>query len=198
MNLIINRNAEKYITLQRTSLDKQSVASSYYDSIVSDYDSIKSHLPNKCARSLDIGCGIGGIDLMLNRHYNGSTELNLLDFNKIDDKVYYGFKDKTSSYNSLDMTAEFLRNNGVSPDNIKTHDANGDFPGGKFDLIISLISWGFHYPISTYLKQVKAAQGGIIIMDVRKDTGQIESLQNEFKSVETVAEWQKYVRLVIQ
>lgn len=52
----------------------------------------------------------------------------------------------------------------------------------KFDLIISTISWGNHYPIQTYLKQVDRvlSKRGVLILDVRNGTGGIELLETKF------------------
>jgi len=54
------------------------------------------------------------------------------------------------------------------------------------DLIISMKSWGFHYPISTYLELARNSlnKGGRIITDLRKNTGQIEVLAKWFHLVE--------------
>lgn len=42
--------------------------------------------------------------------------------------------------------------------------------GLPLDLVISLVSWGFHFPVSTYLDQVHdlLREGGRLILDLRK------------------------------
>jgi len=44
------------------------------------------------------------------------------------------------------------------------------------DVVISLISWGFHYPVETCLDRVHEMlnPGGRLILDVRKQTGGVE------------------------
>jgi len=54
------------------------------------------------------------------------------------------------------------------------------------DLIISLKSWGFHYPIHTYMNLAKRSlrPGGTIIVDLRKGANQIEEMAQSFHLVE--------------
>ena len=66
---------------------------------------------------------------------------------------------------------------------------NREFPTEQqFDLIISLISWGFHYSIDTYLDETAAslAKGGVMLLDIRKDSDSIDILKTRFGSVEIV------------
>ena len=70
----------------------------------------------------------------------------------------------------------------------------------QFDLIISLISWGFHYPVATYLKSAfdKLKTNGMIIIDVRKDSNGIEELKEEFKEVNIIKEFSKHFRVMVK
>jgi hypothetical protein len=64
----------------------------------------------------------------------------------------------------------------------------------NFDIIISTYSWGFHYPVDTYLDEVasKLAPSGVLILDIRHNTpGEdflraqgwtVEFITNEIKS----------------
>ena len=69
----------------------------------------------------------------------------------------------------------------------------------KFDLVVSLISWGFHYPLSTYLDQVyqKMALGGVLIIDVRKVTmsDPLTELRTKFGDVSIITESNKHMRV---
>ena len=59
----------------------------YYRHVAADLDGLREALPNPPAdrpvRILDIGAGLGGIDVLLDRHYDGRTDLHLLDLSLI-------------------------------------------------------------------------------------------------------------------
>jgi 16S rRNA G1207 methylase RsmC len=114
--------------------------------------------------------------------------------------VSYGIKHVAAHYNSLDVARKLLEVNGVATSNIHTQEVTGApvFPGKKFDIVISLISWGFHYPVSTYLDQVYnlLATGGTLIIDVRKDQGGEDILKNKFDTFKVILEAQKYRRVI--
>lgn len=112
---------------------------------------------------LDIGCGLGIYDLALQDFYKTNISYYLLDktsSRKEEKNVYYGHREKGAFYNNMDYTKDFLLINGISEKNINciiVNDNNNvtneqlqkNLP--KIDLIISIISWGFHYPIKTYI-----------------------------------------------
>lgn len=196
--MIVNKSVERFIRLQRTGYGSADIARCYEKDIQKDYDSIKSHLPENCGNVLDIGCGIGGIDLLLYNHYAKNLKLNLFDFSRTDKEIYYGYKERGSIYNSLENSVQFLTENGVELSNVITHDAAVKFPDGKFDIIISLLSCGFHYPVETYLAEITKAKRGIIILDIRKNSGQIEMLEAAFGVLEIIAEYSKCERVLIK
>jgi len=169
-----------------------------------EYETIKAYLPQAPKAILDIGCGVAGIDVMLNNHYKAiksSPGIYLLDKTELNDKVYYGIQKKAAYYNSLDIAKNILIDNGVEASRINMQEVSEDpkiFPGTKFDLIISLISWGFHYPVETYLDQVFDIlnQGGTLIIDIRKSTGGEELVKNKFGSYKVIYEAQKHRRIL--
>ena len=67
----------------------------------------------------------------------------------------------------------------------------------KFDLVLSLISWGFHYPVETYLARVHEIlrPGGHLIMDVRKKTDGMDQIRARFETVEVLVDSKKYERI---
>lgn len=176
----------------------------FSEDMMREYEIIKNFLPARAENILDVGCGVAGIDIMLNRHYKEfgqSSNFYLLDKTELNNKVYYGIKNVAAHYNSLDVARKLLEVNGVAPSNIHTQEVTGApiFPGKKFDVVISLISWGFHYPVSTYLDQVYnlLTTGGMLIIDVRKDQGGEEILEKKFGSVRVIFEAQKYRRILV-
>ncbi len=197
--MIITDSMHRYIALQRTGYGKNAdIAKCYEGDISRTYESIKAYLPENCSRILDIGCGLGGIDLMVYNHYNGNVELNLLDYSKVDDKIHYGYQNTGSIYNSLELSREFLVMNGVDESKIRIHNAENEFPIGRFDVVLSILSCGFHYPVSTYLDKVKICLGGVAIFDIRKDTDQIEELKANFNEVKVIAEYKKCYRTMFK
>ena len=166
---------------------------------------IKDFLPENPKNILDIGCGVAGIDIMLFKRYsreNKSPNFHLLDRTEINQKVYYGLEKTAAYYNSLVTAKDLLMANGVSESHIHTQEVTGApiFPEKKFGLIISLISWGFHYPVSAYLDQVYnlLIDGGVLIMDVRKDTDGLSFLERKFGYCKVIYEAKKYRRVFIQ
>jgi len=155
--------------------------------MLKDYDMIKDFLPEKINSVLDIGCGIGLIDIALYKHYNNSIKLHLLDkSNRIDENTSIrGFNKNYVFYNSMDATRETLLNNGISNNDIFTYevDINSELLSNqKYDIIISLLSCGWHYSIETYIELLNnnLETNGIIILDIRHNTGQLEYAKEYF------------------
>ena len=168
-----------------------------------EYMSIREHLPERPAAILDIGCGIAGIDVFLQRHYGrpADLEFHLLDKSHVEEKIYYHFRDRAAFYNSLEHAARFLADNGIPADRIFAHEARDDgrIPGDRlFDLVISLISWGFHYPVGVYAEQVaqRLRPGGRLILDIRRNTDGMEVLARHLPRIVPILETPKYTRVV--
>ena len=175
----------------------------YENDMRREYLLIVKYLPKSCSTILDIGCGLAGIDIFFHRHYQDKSPVfYLLDKTYTEGNVYYGFKSKGAFYNSLKMAQTMLINNGLPLQNIHTLEANENNEiniDGKIDLIISLISWGFHYPVSIYLNRVYNIlnNGGSIILDIRKGTDGIEILKNKFTKIEIIMEKSSYQRVLV-
>ena len=174
----------------------------YLEDMRMEYESIRDSLPTICHSILDIGCGMAGIDNFLNRHYQDSeVSFFLLDKTKIEDMVYYSFEEKGAFYNSLEIASLTLAGNGVSPDRITLLEANdrNEIPlNSRMDLVISLLSWGFHYPVQTYLERVHEllVPGGVLILDVRKGTDGLAKVQRTFGKCEILLDEIKYHRVL--
>lgn len=128
----------------------------YPGSIAADYLHILPFLPNRVDRILDIGCGMAGIDVLLKRHYP-DAELWLLDGDG--DEPRNGWNKTLNAFSSRAAANELLALNGVTAD--RWLDVNTKEPLAA-DLIISLASWGYHYPLSTY------DVSGFCIADLRR------------------------------
>jgi SAM-dependent methyltransferase len=167
----------------------------------SEYASIRQALPAMCSSVLDIGCGVAGIDAFIYRHYGHQLiDFYLLDKTAVAKAVYYMFKPTGAFYNSLDVAQELLIRNGVPRDAVHALEANASYTiptDASFNVVLSLLSWGFHYPVATYLKAVQArlATNGVVILDVRKATDGLATLRRHFRQVDVIHETPKYDRV---
>jgi SAM-dependent methyltransferase len=227
-NFAVPDEAVKFILLQRTGLQKfnfrifrklgvpyyphfclwesklrrDSVVPDFTQSIMLDYEEIRAHLPAQASQILDIGCGVAGIDVALNQHYTSQPpRFYLLDRSTVSSKVFYDFHAEAAYYNSLDAARAMLVNNGVAPPNVVCLEATekNEIAGPVgIDLVISLISWGFHYPVSVYLPEVARVLSphGSIILDVRKDSPGLDDLRGRFGQVAIISEKPKFLRVL--
>lgn len=151
---------------------KKRIVDAYTDDVAKEFAMIAPYLPQHAEAVLDIGCGVAAIDVPIHRHY-GHVKIFLLDATQ-KDPIHYGFQPRAAFYNSLDSARDLLLQNGVPKDDIELFVAteNFDLPNTQFDLIFSLIAWGFHFPVETYLDHVydKLKPGGVLIIDVRTGT----------------------------
>ena len=116
-----------------------------------EIEAIKDYLPKNVENIMDIGCGLGIINIYLNQIYNNQPNFFLLDKNRIDKEIKYGFSSEYESYNDLNQTKNLLLKNNIN--SLHTIDVEKDIKiENKIDLVISLKSMGYHYPIDQYLK----------------------------------------------
>jgi SAM-dependent methyltransferase len=155
---------------------------------------ISNYLPADASSVLDIGCGLGLIDLAIYKHYKDNCKLYLLDkTNSIDENTSVrGFNQKYIFYNSLDSTKTTLADNGVLLQDINTFEVSDEaveeLSNRQFDIILSLLSCGWHYPIETYVNLIKKSlkPEGLLILDIRHDTGQLEYAKEHFELLHTI------------
>ena len=197
-NFKINAEIKKYIKLQRPGYGDVDFSQRYYTNVSHDYDIIRMYLPETCGSVLDIGCGVGGIDVMLYNHYEKKPFLNMYDFRTISDKIYYGYQKIAAVYNSLEATADFLKLNGIDRKDFEICDAHDAFIKQDYDVIISLVAMGFHFPVETYLQQIKKCNPKVVILDIRKGTNQIDLLKDNFSEVEAIMDWNKGARYILR
>jgi len=202
----INKKMSELILLQRTGYglkpeNEEAVAAAYYSDMFQAYSDIAKHIPNECNSVLDIGCGIGGIDVLIGQKHP-SCKFAMLDRDGMEDAVFYGFKEHGAKYNYLSDTREFMVDNGICADNISTFNADkGEWPADKtFNVVLSLISWGFHYPISTYLPLVYNAMTpkSVLILDIRHNSRGYDELFSMFKHAGIVRRFSKCNRVILK
>lgn len=114
--------------------------------------------------------------------------------------MHYGFHENAAFYNSLDAASAMLKKNSISPSKIHCLNADNDgrisIPDQSVDLVLSLSSWGFHYPIQTYKDEVYRIMksGASLILDIRKETGGEKELLTLFPSMRILKEHPKMLR----
>ena len=178
-NFFVNFNQAKDISLDAENLFK------------SEIDTFKNFLPTNCNNIMDIGCGLGIINILLNKFYNDKISFYLLDKNRIDKKIKYGFSSNYESYNDLNETKRILLENNISESNLFLFNVEKDIQiDSKIDLVISLKSMGYHYPFETYLQLLGKCcnENTIFIFDVSVDTFDQILFKKYFENIETIYE----------
>lgn len=173
-------------------LYRQNIKQRYIDDLYTEFNTFRKELPAHANSFLDIGSGVAGIDVLICKFYNHSIDVHLLDKNEIENTIYYSFNERTAFYNSFDIAKEILTSNGVAEKNVYLHDASNPKRAFeyKYDLITSFMSWGFHYPVEMYIDDVKNSlnEGGVLLLDVRKNSSGLQILKDTFAEIETLTE----------
>lgn len=127
-------------------------------------------------RVTDIGCGFAGIDVLLTRWLHVG-EVMLIDGDGSSPRAG-GFHSLTIPWNDVRIAEQFVRENVI----VDIHSATVPPapPAWETDLIISLKSWGHHYEVDCYLAYARRClrPGGLIILDIRKNTDGRHKLEN--------------------
>jgi SAM-dependent methyltransferase len=147
-------------------------------------------------RIADIGCGYGFADLLLHHRYG--CEVALVDIEEGPSR-HFGFAEEGAGYANLDIARRFLEVNGVPSENIATANPQTQDVAalGRFDLVLSLASCGFHYPVRSYagLFTNQINDGGAIVLDIRKGSGGVGAMK-EFGTVEVLEKHAKYATVL--
>lgn len=190
-----------YLKLQKGSLeplayDRERWHAAYEADLWRTYLEIRPYLPEICWASLDIGSGLGGIDVLLSRHYYGQLAVNLLDGEHDAPQM----KLHRQTFSSEAVARDFLTVNGVRADRIGYRTPASTASTLPWDLVLSLGSWCFHYAPDVYLPRLLA--GGlhadtVIILDVRRDKGewtsQLDAHVRELASIRITNKWARGV-----
>jgi hypothetical protein len=111
--------------------------------VADDWRMIEPHLPERVESIIDIGCGMGGIDVYLKRRFP-QARLELLDGDG--ETAFYGYGE-SQPYSSREACEALLSENGVRVD--RWHNV-GTTEMLSADLIVSTLAWGFHFPLESY------------------------------------------------
>ena len=156
-----------------------------------ELNTFEKYLPSNLESIMDIGCGLGILNIFINQKYTNSPNFFLLDKNKIDPKIKYGFNDNYESYNDLYETKNILIKNGISDRQIILKNVDEEITINKtIDLVLSLKSMGFHYPLQNYtilLKKV-CTKDTTFIFDVASERYKTEDIKKYFEEVNIIYE----------
>lgn len=184
----------------------KSIIADYAKIMDKEFLTIKSYLPKKLKRIVGIGPGVAGLEILLSQHYAALQkplpDLILIDKSTID-PIKYGFHETAAAYNSLSLAKNILTDNGQPSEKIYLYESEAvnkcaqQF-NGQVDLITSLIAWGFHFPVATYLNFAKAllTKNGQLIIDVRKETDGLAKLKGAFQTIEIIHKDDKFDRVL--
>lgn len=152
-------------------------AEQYAEACQIDFEAMKPYLLE--GDLIDIGCGLGGPTSLIAQHCGGTV--HLVD-GTADGARKAGYKPTMEPYNDRAMTERMLEANGVT--DYHWHNV-GTKTLPKVQNVVSLISWGWHYPVSTYLEAVESAlpKGGRLILDLRPGQGGEAELAHSFELV---------------
>ena len=151
---------------------------------------LRKALPAKIPeRILDIGCGFALYDNILLEHYGYSENTHIYLLDKTTELKKEGFKgggfrsEGISFYTNLECAKDILILNGANKDNVHAMEVSdgvlNQLPASSFDLVFSLLSYGHHYPVSTYYDDIKRIlkKGGVLILDLRVLDGVIQGIK---------------------
>lgn len=195
--MIVEKEHFKYLLVQRGEVSDaykkgfDAWLDAYVASLGAIMASIEPVLPAVCRSVLDVGSGLGGIDVLLAHRY---PDLHVYTLDGVDDPPVVASHSKP--FSNATVARDFLRKNGVLR---HTHlpPLAQDF-GAKFDLVVSFAAWGFHILPGDYLPQVKEAlnKGAVVVLDVRHTRRDwLEEFVRAFGRPEVLERGKKHVRL---
>lgn len=154
-------------------LDNNDLLDRYLEETVRQYteevDVLVAALPPACFnRIVSIGPGNGLLELCL---FQKTKPRSLLLIDIEETKLHQaGFAAQGSGYASLAATKAFLTLNGVPEEVVITCNPKSQaIPSFRFDLLMSILSMGFHYPCDDYLEFILQNQcnGAWVVVDRR-------------------------------
>ncbi len=192
--MIVPDECIKWINLQRTKY--KNPINQFKDQIQKEYLEMREYLPTGVESILDIGCGLAGIDILLSKHY-GKPELFLMDNSEVSEKVMYGYDRCVEFYSSFDATEALLKANYIKNYTIVDIKDKKYPVYKKIDLVISLLSCGYHYSVKEYLDYINTilSKKGTLILDVRENSDGIEIIKTVFPKIKKISYYNKSIRI---
>jgi hypothetical protein len=155
---------------------------------------------------LDIGVGIGGYHKKWIREYSNNATLYLMDNSEFNIRALsYGHGCSDRYYNSLFLTKKFLYNVNNPKVKVDSIEIKEEYPSkipDHLDLIVSFISWGFHYSLEDYWSTIihrMSLFSSIILIDVRKNSQSYNFLKEQANfSLEVISSTSKSDRVLVR
>lgn len=200
-NLVIPDSVYPYLRVQKGEInhieDRKEFELAYNQGLNELLYQMVPHIPTDIKNSLDIGSGMGGIDILLNKHFK--QNVYLLDARqtppicKKHDEPFNSFKEALKFFhqNDADFSGYFDANNKETRSQQKR----------KFDLIFSIGSYCFHYSPLVYLDFVKASchKDTVLIFDIRnRHADWLEILRESFTETAIILESEKFTKRVFK
>lgn len=201
--IAVNDEQFEYLRWQKGSLfelsqDRERWQAAYEHELRQTYFEIRKYLPDPCWGVLDIGSGLGGIDVLLTRHYADSPPyIHLLDGEQDSPRMRL----HRQTFNNMKVARAFQIANGVRTDRFSYFTTGASNLPRPYDLVLSLGSWCFHYPPDTYLPLLLSGGGlhmdSVLIVDVRRTKPEYEQqLAQSLERVDVIRSERKYTRSV--
>lgn len=198
-DLHISDEAFDYLLIQRGRLadlgsERAKWQPAYQESLLDDFRSIQAFLPARADRILDVGSGLGGIDILLARHYH-QPEIWLFDG---DDDCPVMHK-HAETFNCMHAARRFQHQNGVQS-LVTISPGTSELPP-PCDLVISLQAWCFHFSPEVYADWVRRSchPGTVLILDVRRHyVWWRKALRDAFDEVGVALSSDKFERVVFR
>lgn len=191
--MIVEPRHFEYLAIQRGEVSDERFdfllwKAAYQRSLMRIYSSIRSTLPDRCSSVLDIGSGLGGIDVLLAKHYGG-LNVCLLDGIACEARVHR----HAEPFSNREVALDFQAKNG----NTSVTYCWPTPPDRTFDLIVSFAAWCFHIEPSQYIEAVKSAMHGgtTLIVDARARIDWHEQLRAAFGRPVILHQENKYFRM---
>lgn len=195
--MIIEDRHFEYLVIQHGKVsderhDRKRWEGAYRASLSEVFESIKPALPVDCRRVLDIGSGLGGIDVLVAKHYDPQPAIYLLDGLNDAPIVENSF----TTFSNAEVAMDFQQKNGV-----KTLAYTDSVPAEKFDLVHSYFAYGFHVHPGNYIADLKKAvhDKTVLIFDVRRSKREwLREFVEAFGPPKVLHQAEKYVRVAFR
>ena len=166
--------------------------------VYDDYLSLRPHLPPGPSEILDVGCGFGGLALVLALHYGRGPAFHLVEQRSIPGSEFSRPDAGAAALDPLACARQLLLANGVSEGCVRliASDQPERLDDTDYDLVLSLRAWGYVFPIETYLERVLAclAPGARLILDMHKARGGLAALQKHLPAARLIDDRQDLQR----
>lgn len=161
--------------IERGSKSLADAVEEYERKLFRTFDGVKNHLVEFDLTSiLDIGCGLGGQDILLAKHCGVQT-IHLQDGVGAGEKLNKFSNFNTVPWNDVNLGRIFVEANTSAE--VHAHTEVKDI---RVNAILSFRAWGHHFPVDPYLHLVEEClvPGGIVMTDIRAGTDGARKLES--------------------